>query len=603
MTFKETFNLLLEKDLRPVLIKKGLPKELADMCHEISAKYSGFVANCLFFQNVEYIYNPKDFLEDKLHLNAITAKIRQFIGKLFINPDKPILPKKPNELSFEEAFDLEDQLDLINDFYQNPLVRPEDKANLRTTTWADALAKAQEFHEEQKRNQSGEAGIIQAGQTVVMTFPDGSYWLNLNTSYDKDEADAMGHCGNATVGLLYSYRDKLGYRMLTAAVDRPNEYIDQIYAKANTTPPKKYHPAILALVGKLGIKRIAVKHYSNPSFNVEEDVSDTDCDRFREEYGYYPTVNGVTDKEIEEFDNFIETDKSLKHIDVMTLSDDSESLNIRPLLYIKFDAFPNNKIYKYYKDRPHRELATMFDDCESVQLDPDYIIVDYDTVYYDKSKRIGEGSYREQSPVEWAESVINNLQHRDEKVGIEICEFFIDCADKGLLVTRIGDLRKYVEEDSEVFVWDDEDINIYCRIPLPSLSQDKMDEYKKHIDYLNDLNVMDNYFLRNNHEYVDDEFDFMKNDGESPKEIKNIFKLAFHYGTYVLLESVPVISNEADYSDIILAMVKFFEKHWTEINTYILTLLKEGTEAQYNTLIDRAKKYADIKYPAKYFNK
>lgn len=287
----------------------------------------------------------------------------------------------------------------------------------------------------------------------------------------------------------------------------------------------------------------------------------------------------------------------------MSTGDDSSFLDIRPSLYIKFDAFPGNTIYEYYKDRNYRELRDMFEDSESINLDRDYIIIDYETENYDTTQRMGEGSYREQSPVEWAEGVVDSLKRQDENAAIELCEFYIDCADKGLISSRIEDLRDFAEESSEIFMWDDDDINISCRLPLHSLNRDEMDAYKKHIDFLNELNVIDNYFLRNNHEYVHDEFDFAKKDGSPPKEIKNIFKLSFHYGTYVLMESVPIITNKADNSSIILAMAKFFEKHWTDVESYIRTLLKEGTDKQYNILIDRAKQYANIKYPAEYFNK
>ena len=43
-----SFQILLEKDLRPQLIKRGLPQELADWAHNVSNKFSGFVSNVAF---------------------------------------------------------------------------------------------------------------------------------------------------------------------------------------------------------------------------------------------------------------------------------------------------------------------------------------------------------------------------------------------------------------------------------------------------------------------------------------------------------------------------------------------------------------------------
>jgi len=75
---------------------------------------------------------------------------------------------------------------------------------------------------------------------VVLTFPDGFYWIRLNKNFCRDEAEAMGHCGRGS-GILYSLRrDKYPY----VTVDLVNGVITQIKGRGNTKPKPEYHKYI-----------------------------------------------------------------------------------------------------------------------------------------------------------------------------------------------------------------------------------------------------------------------------------------------------------------------------------------------------------------------
>mgnify|MGYP003656084279 CR=1 FL=1 len=300
MKFKEHFQIILEKDLRPVFIKRGLPQEEADWCHSMSEKFSGFVANAAFFHNIEYNSPDKEDQEEYLktkQYKVLTGQIRQVIRNLFNNQDKPILPKKPNDMNMREAIIAIEELSYIKDYYNNPLSGNTTK--MQTVTWAAAKQKADEFHEEQAKKEGGEKLEIQNGQKVVHKFPDGFYWLNLNTSTCRAEANAMGHCGSSE-GILYSLRDRTGVPYITAALDATEHKAIQIYGRANTTPRERYHRKILTLLGELEIERVGVKHYGEKSLDVENDISDEDKKWFEETYNYYPSNGGISEKEYTE---------------------------------------------------------------------------------------------------------------------------------------------------------------------------------------------------------------------------------------------------------------------------------------------------------------
>ena len=92
--------------------------------------------------------------------------------------------------------------------------------------------------------------------TVIMSFPDGYKWFDLETSYCSQEAKAMGHCGNAGGrGTILSLRrlamamdgQTHWYPVLTFIL-HSDGYLGEMKGRGNDKPIEKYHPYIIALL-------------------------------------------------------------------------------------------------------------------------------------------------------------------------------------------------------------------------------------------------------------------------------------------------------------------------------------------------------------------
>ncbi len=88
---------------------------------------------------------------------------------------------------------------------------------------------------------------LEEGQKVIMTFPDGYYWLDLGVSECSIESEEMGHCGSASGDTLISLRDSFGKPHVTVDYGFSGE-INQIKGKENKPPVEKYHEYIVQLL-------------------------------------------------------------------------------------------------------------------------------------------------------------------------------------------------------------------------------------------------------------------------------------------------------------------------------------------------------------------
>lgn len=415
--------LLLEKDLRKVLIKKGLEPELADICHEISDKYSIFVANILFFSRNFYLTDKETYIKNELYKQYIPTAIA-FIEELFKNQEKPILPKKPNDISHVEAQELSNQLRYIKDWDSD--VERTDKTDIKTLTWEQALEKAREYHREKAENALSSGLKAKSDQTYVMKFPDGSYWLNLKTKYCREEGDAMGHCGNASNGgILYSLRDKQGVPSITAEIDLPAKTANQIYGRGNSVPAEKYHERILQLIGKLNIQTVKVKDYGGKSLNVEEDISDELKEWFEEEYNYYPTTGGVTEKVwIITKERIDEELANLNHVSVYIDEDIDEHFEVafvRPMINVEFPFL----ITDFWKTLPGKKLTEYierFFNARDKNIDETVITFSSDP----KPLNVSDADSLSES----ADDIISDLQELDENISGAVEDFIKNIAER-----------------------------------------------------------------------------------------------------------------------------------------------------------------------------
>lgn len=163
-------------------------------------------------------------------------------------------------------------LDWVNSFdYKN--LKPEER-NITKLTFDEAYKKSDKWHNSLKAG-----GVIEEEHgEVLMTFDDGFYWIDLETSYDRDEADAMGHCGNTDKGdTLYSLRDRKKSPHITSAIDKENGIVYQMKGRNNKKPISKYHLYIVALLSnddlEYPLKGFGIEYDKDNDFNPSEDLT------------------------------------------------------------------------------------------------------------------------------------------------------------------------------------------------------------------------------------------------------------------------------------------------------------------------------------------
>ena len=109
----------------------------------------------------------------------------------------------------------------------------------------------------------------QEAKTVIIEFPDGSQWVNLNKRACDVEARSMGHCGNVNWG--HPDDEVLSYRVpfkhpetgqegwepkLTFILDKSDGFLGEMKGFKNQRPSAKYHPVIVELLKQDFVKGI-----------------------------------------------------------------------------------------------------------------------------------------------------------------------------------------------------------------------------------------------------------------------------------------------------------------------------------------------------------
>jgi hypothetical protein len=142
-----------------------------------------------------------------------------------------------------------------------------NKPNIRNLSLEDAVKLSDEWHESIA---SKENEIEDESGTILMTFDDGFYWINLETTTDKDEAKAMGHCGNTNNGttILSLRKDKQPH--VTIAWNEDDNIFTQIKGKGNTKPVERYHPYIVDLIIELDVQGFKSEYNRTTDFDVDD---------------------------------------------------------------------------------------------------------------------------------------------------------------------------------------------------------------------------------------------------------------------------------------------------------------------------------------------
>ena len=238
----EKFLLLLEKNQVEVIKKFCNVPEIYNWAQEFSPKFSVWFANVIknllladkefgdWIDPVKHEQNVQEFLKtgvydfensnkDKIDsLNIIQNKIKKF------TTDRTYLNKYVTVL----------------DWLKSPL-RTEN-VDLSRLTFEQALKMSEDWH----KNLQATGVIANEEGVIFMTFSDGFYWIDLETSSSRDEANAMGHCGTTNGDTLLSLR-KNQEPHVTAAYRYSGEIL-QMKGKGNTKPLEKYHKYVIELL-------------------------------------------------------------------------------------------------------------------------------------------------------------------------------------------------------------------------------------------------------------------------------------------------------------------------------------------------------------------
>lgn len=149
-----------------------------------------------------------------------------------------------------------------------------DKLNFKSMTAIEAYTKAVNWH---RKLESIQTGIIEDEYgDVVITFPDGYYWIKLDSSKCEAEAKAMGHCGvGSKGGSLYSLRKD---KKPVVTADVINGVVTQMRGKGNTKPKKEYYKYMTDFVMSDLVKSFEYNNYKSEDNFYVTDLEEKDID-------------------------------------------------------------------------------------------------------------------------------------------------------------------------------------------------------------------------------------------------------------------------------------------------------------------------------------
>lgn len=271
---------------------------------------------------------PVDYIIDKAI--ELHPKLAVWIINQLINKTKEEYGKNLNKMSYTSTWnpDFISKITSIVDWSKSKDISLEDRKNLTKMTFEEAYQKSEDWH-----NSLIAGGAIENETgTVIIEFDDGFYWIDLETTYCEDEADAMGHCGRTNKGdTLLSLRDRKKQPHITVAID-DDGVIYQMKGRNNKKPISKYHEYIVDL---LLTKKITIKGFSS-EYNPWDDFSINDLNKelksklLKEKPDIQNKI--YTEEEIDnDFSNYLESSYG-----------DSDS-NVFDLMNWAFELLKNNK--------------------------------------------------------------------------------------------------------------------------------------------------------------------------------------------------------------------------------------------------------------------
>jgi hypothetical protein len=245
----ENATLLVENDNRDKIKKVfGLTDEWVNEFHRINPKMSIWIAD--------------SFIKDAV--NSLDKKPKEVVE--YLNK------KGPNHSFWDMNY--KTNYAYIFDWFIN--VNTGGNLNLKNYTFRQALHASEEWHDSRQSNIS--ANYVEENEVVIDYRENGVgfYWANLNTSYSKEEAERMGHCGNKHGTTLFSLRNidenGSGQSFITLAKD-PDGVVSEVHGKKNSKPKNVYQKYIIdfLLNKKYPVTKLTLKNVYKPDHNFQLD--------------------------------------------------------------------------------------------------------------------------------------------------------------------------------------------------------------------------------------------------------------------------------------------------------------------------------------------
>lgn len=208
--YKTLFNLITEADRRKDIKKFGFSDDIADALHAIDNKRSLWLANIV----------ANSFAKAN---NIKANNLKELVSKI----------KTPKFLEYLD--DKRGDINYILDWVKSP---DREEINFKDIkTLESAYEKSTDWH----NSLTSDFQITDESGTIVKTYPEGYYWIDLQTNYSEDEKRAMGHCGrDSSCTTLFSLRDKNKEPHATIGYDGKELTIAQVKGKQNKRPLDKY---------------------------------------------------------------------------------------------------------------------------------------------------------------------------------------------------------------------------------------------------------------------------------------------------------------------------------------------------------------------------
>jgi hypothetical protein len=160
--------------------------------------------------------------------------------------------------------------------------RFDPKKTMRET-WADLHEFEQEYLE-----RAANLITLQEGDQIIKNFGNGFVWMALSRGYCKQEADAMGHCGNIGAASgdrilsLRKFAERIDgvdhYNSVLTFILNKDGYLGEMKGRGNEKPAERYHPYVIELLKMDIIKGIRGGGYLPENNFSIKDLSDTDKD-------------------------------------------------------------------------------------------------------------------------------------------------------------------------------------------------------------------------------------------------------------------------------------------------------------------------------------